>query len=72
MDVNDNAPVFSEQNYAFTIKEEQPIGTTVGKVSALDRDLGNAGVVTYHVKGTSAESFKILEVCHYSDHRLYM
>ena len=63
LDVNDNSPLFSKDIYEFMIKEEQPIGTTLGKVIATDKDLGDAGVVTYQIKGPAEDAFKILEVC---------
>ncbi|KAK3608192.1 hypothetical protein CHS0354_039207 [Potamilus streckersoni] len=41
-DVNDNNPVFPSQ-YQFTVPENQPIGTSVGTVTATDADQPNTG-----------------------------
>jgi hypothetical protein len=37
-DVNDEAPVFSQQTYFFTVHMNQPVGTEVGALAATDAD----------------------------------
>jgi hypothetical protein len=49
LDVNDNAPAFSEAIYSFDLAEDTPIGTTVGSVYARDDDLDDNGKVTYEM-----------------------
>ncbi|EDQ86066.1 uncharacterized protein MONBRDRAFT_11395 [Monosiga brevicollis MX1] len=39
LDVNDNAPIFETQDYAFVVREEATPNAVVGVVSANDRDL---------------------------------
>nr|XP_015205218.1 PREDICTED: protocadherin alpha-8-like isoform X7 [Lepisosteus oculatus] len=47
LDINDNAPVFDQQKYSVTLKENVPIGTTVVRVSASDQDEGVNGEIEY-------------------------
>lgn len=42
-DVNDNAPIFDEKQYDFSVLENSDIGTVVGQVRAIDIDSGNYG-----------------------------
>ncbi|KAJ7995813.1 hypothetical protein DPEC_G00248480 [Dallia pectoralis] len=57
IDVNDEVPRFQENQYQAQITENQPAGTTVMVVSALDLDQGTNGQVTYG--GVSEEGFSI-------------
>ena len=43
-DVNDEYPAFINEPYVFTVKENQPIGTIVGKVTAEDKDAEDNGL----------------------------
>ncbi len=55
LDVNDNAPTFSNSNGYFSrIAEDSPIGREVGKVRATDPDLAENGTVVYSI--TSVDS----------------
>uniref|UniRef100_A0A3Q2P274 Protocadherin alpha-7-like n=1 Tax=Fundulus heteroclitus TaxID=8078 RepID=A0A3Q2P274_FUNHE len=47
LDINDNAPVFSQKEYTVTLNENVPQGTTVIKVNATDLDQGSNGEVVY-------------------------
>jgi len=52
LDVNDNTPQFDVSDgeaYLFSIDEDQPAGTLVGQVSALDPDSGDNGNVSYAI-----------------------
>ncbi|XP_040297363.1 protocadherin gamma-B5-like [Bufo bufo] len=46
-DVNDNYPVFSQDTYRVTLKEDTSVGSVVLKLNASDRDEGSYGQVTY-------------------------
>ncbi|XP_031698184.1 protocadherin alpha-6-like, partial [Anarrhichthys ocellatus] len=47
LDVNDNAPVFSQDIYSVMLDENAPVGTTVLQVNATDLDDGPNGDVVY-------------------------
>ncbi|XP_042369574.1 protocadherin gamma-B4-like, partial [Plectropomus leopardus] len=60
LDVNDNAPVCSKQEYKASVTEDAPIGTLITTVKATDIDQGNNGIVTYMIsKSGAAGLFKI-------------
>nr|XP_022912562.1 protein dachsous isoform X1 [Onthophagus taurus] len=40
-DTNDNAPVFEQEDYEYTIKEDVAVGTTISVISAKDNDQAN-------------------------------
>lgn len=37
--MNDNSPEFKNSIYNFTVNENEPAGTSVGQVTAIDRDI---------------------------------
>ncbi|XP_067313970.1 protocadherin gamma-A11-like [Pseudorasbora parva] len=47
LDVNDNRPLFSQDSYSVTVKENAAIGTVLIKLNATDLDEGSNGVVEY-------------------------
>ena len=47
LDVNDNAPVFTQDVYSVMLNENAPVGTTVIQVNATDKDEGPNGEVVY-------------------------
>ncbi|XP_037531489.1 protocadherin beta-15-like [Nematolebias whitei] len=47
LDINDNAPIFSQGEYSVTLKENAAVGTTVIQVNATDLDHGLNGDVTF-------------------------
>ncbi|XP_030000837.1 protocadherin beta-16-like [Sphaeramia orbicularis] len=49
LDVNDNAPVFTQPTYKATVTENSPKGTVVTTVTASDADQGSNGKVTYSI-----------------------
>nr|XP_040030897.1 protocadherin gamma-A4-like isoform X34 [Gasterosteus aculeatus aculeatus] len=64
LDVNDNAPVFTQSLYKAAIAENSPIGTTLITVSASDADKGTNGEVSYSVStaiDSETDSFTINE-----------
>ncbi|MED6288818.1 hypothetical protein CHARACLAT_030190, partial [Characodon lateralis] len=62
-DVNDNPPVFSQESYTVSLKENSPVGTTVIQVNASDLDEGPNGEVEYSfgndVDARTRESFSL-------------
>ncbi|XP_060070203.1 cadherin-related tumor suppressor-like [Ylistrum balloti] len=48
-DYNDNAPQFSPSQYVASINESVPIGTSVIKVEATDKDIGINGDISYRL-----------------------
>ncbi|NWS63665.1 PCDB4 protein, partial [Chunga burmeisteri] len=48
LDVNDNAPVFTQKIYSGQILENAPEGSVVLSVVATDRDVGVNGDISYH------------------------
>ncbi|XP_021205801.2 protein dachsous isoform X1 [Bombyx mori] len=47
IDANDNDPVFTKNAYEFQVEENSRAGAFVGKISAVDSDLGDNAVVKY-------------------------
>ncbi|XP_041800725.1 protocadherin alpha-8-like [Chelmon rostratus] len=47
LDINDNSPVFTNELYSATLKENVPVGTVVIQVNATDLDQGANGEVIY-------------------------
>ncbi|KAJ8368542.1 hypothetical protein SKAU_G00085700, partial [Synaphobranchus kaupii] len=58
-DVNDNAPVFTQDLYQVTLLEHSPPGSPVITVTATDRDSGENGKVTYRVMSSTRDGFYI-------------
>uniref|UniRef100_A0A3B4Z9V2 Cadherin domain-containing protein n=1 Tax=Stegastes partitus TaxID=144197 RepID=A0A3B4Z9V2_9TELE len=52
LDINDNAPVFSKDDYSVALSENAPVGTTVTQVNATDLDEGPNGEVIYSFSET--------------------
>lgn len=59
LDVNDNIPVFKRTNYSFTVVENSPVGTVLGKTIATDRDSGDNGQVRYTLNGEDSNLFRV-------------
>uniref|UniRef100_G3Q1C0 Cadherin domain-containing protein n=1 Tax=Gasterosteus aculeatus TaxID=69293 RepID=G3Q1C0_GASAC len=47
LDVNDNSPVFTNEIYSSTLKENSPAGTVVIRVNATDLDMGANSEILY-------------------------
>ncbi|XP_034037009.1 protocadherin beta-16-like [Thalassophryne amazonica] len=52
LDVNDNAPVFTQHTYKATVTENSPTGTIVATVTASDADQGSNSKIMYSIKNT--------------------
>ncbi|XP_008939050.1 PREDICTED: protocadherin-23-like, partial [Merops nubicus] len=58
LDVNDNPPVFTQDLYQVILPELVPMDTLVLTVSAVDRDSGHNGMISYKII-SSSEGFSI-------------
>ena len=47
LDINDNSPVFTKDNYSANVSEDMPVDSVVVKVSATDLDQGLNGRIIY-------------------------
>ncbi|XP_076149192.1 protocadherin beta-16-like [Alosa pseudoharengus] len=54
LDVNDNAPVFTQQIYKVSVNENSPKGAQLTTVSATDADNGSNNIVTYSLSRSAA------------------
>ncbi|XP_053307224.1 cadherin-23 [Spea bombifrons] len=59
LDVNDCRPQFSRSQFSTSVYENEPEGTSVITMSAIDLDEGDNSVVTYNLEGPGAEAFNI-------------
>ena len=48
-DENDNPPVFTEPQRTFPVPSDTAVGTSIGRVEATDRDIGENAVVRYQI-----------------------
>ncbi|XP_049441914.1 protocadherin alpha-8-like isoform X25 [Epinephelus fuscoguttatus] len=60
LDVNDNSPVFTQETYSATLKENVPVGTVVIQVNATDLDQGANSEIIYSF-GNEVDS-KLMDV----------
>ena len=59
-DVNDNPPVFDPKEYVKEVNEDVPIGTTLLRVNASDKDSGANGRLVFSIlSGNDKQSFRI-------------
>lgn len=50
MDTNDLRPLFSPTSYSFIVSESAPLGSSIGRVTATDADMGSNGEFYYFLK----------------------
>uniref|UniRef100_A0A8C4GJG0 Cadherin domain-containing protein n=1 Tax=Dicentrarchus labrax TaxID=13489 RepID=A0A8C4GJG0_DICLA len=62
LDVNDNAPVFTQPIYKASINENAPVGTVVATVTATDEDHGSNGRITYSISSVLDNARGLFEV----------
>uniref|UniRef100_A0A672G6Y7 FAT atypical cadherin 2 n=1 Tax=Salarias fasciatus TaxID=181472 RepID=A0A672G6Y7_SALFA len=58
-DENDNSPQFTRSSFEASLDENSPIGSSVLKVSASDKDNGKNGLVTYAIANSGQSPFTI-------------
>lgn len=63
-DINDNAPeIVDPQEDVVSVREEQPAGTYVVHVRAIDRDNGNNASITYSMlKGRDSDGYGLFTI----------
>ncbi|XP_074928714.1 cadherin-23 isoform X1 [Chelonoidis abingdonii] len=59
LDINDFRPQFAKRQFSTSMYENEPAGTSVITMTAIDLDEGDNGVVTYSIEGPGVEAFKI-------------
>ncbi|XP_009887839.1 PREDICTED: protocadherin Fat 4-like, partial [Charadrius vociferus] len=59
IDVNDNSPAFSPEDYFPNVLENAPSGTTVIRLNATDADSGPNAVVAYAIQSSDSDLFVI-------------
>uniref|UniRef100_A0A8D2JIB5 Cadherin domain-containing protein n=1 Tax=Varanus komodoensis TaxID=61221 RepID=A0A8D2JIB5_VARKO len=57
-DANDNPPVFSQDVYRVSLKENAPVGSQVLQIVASDKDEGSYGQIRYHFSNIPADAKK--------------
>ncbi|RMB96918.1 hypothetical protein DUI87_26989 [Hirundo rustica rustica] len=62
VDVNDNAPVFSQAEYTVRVPEDVPVGSVLVTVTATDADEGLYGLVKYSFKKITEKASKIFHL----------
>ncbi|KAM3867166.1 protocadherin beta-16-like [Diretmus argenteus] len=62
LDVNDNAPVFTQPVYKASVKENTAVGAVVLTVTATDADHGSNGRITYSISSMLDYAHEIFEV----------
>ncbi|XP_061209936.1 protocadherin gamma-A10-like isoform X1 [Neopsephotus bourkii] len=62
LDANDNAPVFSQEEYTVRVPEDVPVGSVLVAVTASDADEGLNGHVKYSLKKITDKASKFLQL----------
>ncbi|KFO19358.1 Protocadherin gamma-A2 [Fukomys damarensis] len=62
LDVNDNAPVFTQPEYRVSVPENIPVGTQILTVSAADADEGYNAQVAYFLEKNPGEISEVFEL----------
>ncbi|XP_014835288.1 PREDICTED: protocadherin beta-18-like [Poecilia mexicana] len=62
LDANDNAPVFTQPVYKAFIKEDQPIGTVIIRITATDADEGANGRISYSISAMTDQGHGLFKI----------
>ncbi|KAM6056405.1 protocadherin beta-15-like [Chlamydotis macqueenii] len=62
LDVNDNAPVFTQERYVAEVLENAPEGSVVLRVVATDRDVGVNGDISYQFSQGVGQSYSAFTI----------
>ncbi|XP_030380643.1 cadherin-related tumor suppressor [Scaptodrosophila lebanonensis] len=55
LDSNDNAPRFTNRTFVYSVSENMPMGTFVGKLTAVDRDIGHNAELIFALPNESLD-----------------
>uniref|UniRef100_A0A3Q3CM66 Cadherin domain-containing protein n=1 Tax=Haplochromis burtoni TaxID=8153 RepID=A0A3Q3CM66_HAPBU len=58
-DANDHTPTFAQSSYEVFVNESVPVATSVLTISAVDKDKGENGYITYSISSLQPLPFKI-------------
>ncbi|ESO12705.1 hypothetical protein HELRODRAFT_159291 [Helobdella robusta] len=61
-DLNDEKPTFTHSTYSFSIFENEPVGTAIGTVKAIDRDSNQFNEFTYRMYSDHQQSSRYFSV----------
>ncbi|XP_072006248.1 protocadherin gamma-B1-like [Engystomops pustulosus] len=61
-DINDNSPVFTQDVYKVSVRENIPVNSTILQVSASDEDEGVNGQITYSISNTANNILQSYEI----------
>ena len=59
-DENDNVPLFEQESYDVSVREDAQVGSEVVRVRASDLDAGSFGTVRYRFSGVTSEEIRAL------------
>ncbi|XP_041845387.1 protocadherin beta-16-like isoform X26 [Melanotaenia boesemani] len=62
LDINDNAPVFTQKAYKSSLKENSPAGSLVIAVSATDLDEGFNGKISYAILNSGDDALELFAI----------
>ncbi|XP_030813043.1 protocadherin gamma-A7-like [Camarhynchus parvulus] len=62
LDVNDNAPVFSQAEYTVRVPEDVPVGSILVTVTATDADEGSYGNLKYSIQKITEKASQIFQL----------
>ncbi|VDM34759.1 unnamed protein product [Hydatigera taeniaeformis] len=61
-DLNDNYPQFEYQTFIFTVYEDIPIGSEIGRIVARDADSGPRGKLSYWLGADDPDDLDLIEI----------
>ncbi|XP_069466826.1 cadherin-23 isoform X2 [Ambystoma mexicanum] len=61
LDINDYRPQFSKSQFSTSVFENEPAGTSIIVMTAIDLDEGDNGIIMYDLQGPGADAFKIVQ-----------
>ncbi|XP_072006240.1 protocadherin gamma-B5-like [Engystomops pustulosus] len=61
-DINDNSPVFTQDVYKVSVRENIPVNSTILQVSASDEDEGVNGKIIYSIRTTASDILQTFNI----------
>ncbi|XP_075199490.1 protocadherin gamma-B2-like [Anomaloglossus baeobatrachus] len=65
-DFNDNSPVFTQDVYKVSVRENIPVNSTILQVSASDEDDGVNAQITYSIRTTASDILQVFSINQYN------